>query len=406
MRKRVGACLAIAFGLSSMPGLARAYTAAALARFQAGRQYQAAGQLRWAVLSYEAALTADPSLTACYKALGTIYYEAGDHRGALYFYDRYLATNPDDTATRNFDSGLRASLGAATPAQASVPATGVEGGSNSAQHPGGPFRPGFDVRLPVTGILASSADVDEFYGAYAPPPSGYTETDNEPGAALAWATGLGFDYGLSNGFVTGLDFLYGPNRHYSVANPVGFEGQNLWTETDTYSISQYSLLLTPGWRFKVGGHVVLEPRLGLGVMEASMVQGENIVVSPLGDEFFGVPSGGASPAGSYSATSSGLGYAVWPEIRGEYLFGQFGVGFSLGYLLNTPTAQKYTAVSGNPANAAAITGPNPVVPFPTVGAPVEYQSSPTSTSPTRWYLSTNGLTFGLFVTYHFQPLFW
>src|ERR1700722_16628712 len=146
MRKQVGGCLALVFLFLSMPGMARAYTADALARFQAGRQYQAARQLRWAVLSYEAALKADPSLTACYKALGTIYYEAGDHRGALYFYDRYLTTNPNDTATRNFDDSLRASLGAATPAQASVPATGGENGSGSAQHHGGPFRPGFDVR--------------------------------------------------------------------------------------------------------------------------------------------------------------------------------------------------------------------------------------------------------------------
>jgi tetratricopeptide (TPR) repeat protein len=108
-------------GLAVLPSFGRAYTADALAQFQAGRQYQAARQWAPAVQAYEAALRADPSLTQAYKALGTIYYQAGDHKGALVFYDRYLTTNPGDTATKNFADGIRASLGAPAPAPAAAP---------------------------------------------------------------------------------------------------------------------------------------------------------------------------------------------------------------------------------------------------------------------------------------------
>lgn len=234
-----------------------------------------------------------------------------------------------------------------------------------------------------------------------------TSTDNVPAAGLAWGTGLGLDYGLSEGFVAGLDFLYGPNRSYSVSNSLGANGQNILTQNDSITINQYSLLLTPGWRFKVGDNLVVEPRLGLGVMEATMAQKTALGYSAYATEVLqGSPDAYLlNAAGTYTTSSSGLGFAIWPEIRGEYLFGQFGVGLSLGYLVNTPTPQKYTAVSGNMANLAIATG-QPTNTLPTVGAGVGYLASPTSTTPTRWYLNTDGLTFGLFVSYHFQPLFW
>src|SRR5665213_2267863 len=110
--------LAVFFvGFFVLPVLAQAYTADALNLFQAGKQYQAAKQLKAAVMAYRGALKADPTLTMAYKALGTVYYQAGDRKGALFFYDRYLTTNPDDTATKNFADSIRASLGQAAPAQ-------------------------------------------------------------------------------------------------------------------------------------------------------------------------------------------------------------------------------------------------------------------------------------------------
>jgi tetratricopeptide (TPR) repeat protein len=122
MRARVGVCLAGLLAIIALPALGGAYTAGALAQFQAGRQFQAAKAWGPAVHAYEAALKADPGLTASYKALGTVYYEAGDHKGALYFYDRYLATNPGDAATKNFADSIRASLGASAPVPVEAPA--------------------------------------------------------------------------------------------------------------------------------------------------------------------------------------------------------------------------------------------------------------------------------------------
>lgn len=148
------------------PCWARAYSPQALADFAAGRRYEAAGRWGPAAYAYDAALRADPSLTVTYKALGMVYYMAGDRKSALYFYDRYLSSNPGDAATRDFAVRLRAALGTAppvVPAQTS-PALGTR------NH--GPFRPGFDVRLPMMGILAGASDVDEFYDNYSAPPAG------------------------------------------------------------------------------------------------------------------------------------------------------------------------------------------------------------------------------------------
>jgi hypothetical protein len=374
--------LALVFLFLSMPGMARAYTAEALARFQAGRQYQAAGQLRWAVLSYEAALKADPSLTACYKALGTIYYEAGDHKGALYFYDRYLTTNPNDTATRNFDDSLRTSLGVARPVQASVP---VEA---AVQKRSGPFNPGFDVRLPFVGVSSTGADVKEFFSTYTAGPG---ETFNNFSGTVAYAGGVGTDYGLANGFVIGVDLLYGPVRTQTATDsaPDGFGDGGMIDEKIVDNTVQYSFMVTPGWRFKFWNSFVLEPRLGLGVMPASWTETETAV-----------PTGAAISDGfqDYSAVykASGVGYAIWPEIRGEYLFGQFGLGLSVGYLVNPATTMKYTSVPTPPPGE-----PNP----PTSGSTVQTMNFSTGTMSNWPGVSTSGFSFSIYGVWHFQPLF-
>src|ERR1700722_3779301 len=97
------------------PCWAQAYSPQALADFAAGRRYEAAGRWAPAANAYDAALKADSSLTVAYKALGRVYYMAGDRKGALYFYDRYLSSNPGDAATRDFADSLRAALGTAPP---------------------------------------------------------------------------------------------------------------------------------------------------------------------------------------------------------------------------------------------------------------------------------------------------
>src|ERR1700677_1580844 len=111
MRIRVGVvCIAFVAGILILPAAASAYTAEAMADYQAGNRYDAAKQLRMAGLSYEAALRADPNMTGAYAAMGRVYFEAGDHKGALYYYDRYLAYHPDDTATKDFADNLRVSI--------------------------------------------------------------------------------------------------------------------------------------------------------------------------------------------------------------------------------------------------------------------------------------------------------
>src|SRR5665213_229465 len=394
----------LAAGLSVLPAWSLAYAPQGVADYAAGRQYQAEGKWAPAVRAYQAALSDDRSLTVAYKALGTVYYMAGDRKGALFFYDRYLAFHASDAATKAFADRLRLALGTSS-SDGAQPMTASESASEA--HLGGPFRPGFELRMPLTAVFAGAADVDEFYDTpfKGSSSSGLAATNNKPASSLAWASGVGLDYGWSKGFVMGTDLLFGPNRFNTATNALSFYGNNIFTEKDDFAINQLALMLTPGWRFKVGNNMVVETRLGLGIMEASMVQTETDTFSA-----YATAALAGSPvlnaAGTYSASSSGLGFAIWPEVRGEYLFGQFGVGVSLGYLLNTPTPQKYTAVSSNMSNLASLQGPNPALPLPTVGAGVGYEASPSSTTPTRWYLNTDGLTMGIFISYHFRSVFW
>ncbi|HTB23280.1 MAG TPA: tetratricopeptide repeat protein [bacterium] len=369
MRIRAGMCIAFIAGISALPAAARAYTAEALADFQAGRNYDAAKQFRMAVLSFEAALKADPSMTGAYAALGRVYFEAGDHRGALYFYDRYLAYHPDDTATQDFADNLRVSIGGAAPAVS--------------RH-AGPFIPGFDVRGALMGVYAGDGDVNKFYDQYSTSNiPGYSAS--EPGDTLSYGVALGFDYGFSNGFVAGLDVQDGPLRD----DAVNFSGSGIFggtdSEKDTYTINQVTVLVTPGWRFRFGKAFVLEPRLGLGVMPSSIKVDQKFTPGTV-DSADGVPSEDQT----YSA--AGTGFAIWPELRGEYLFGRFGLGLSVGYLYQTGTTMDYTSV---PGNQTAIH----------VGHPVGYYSSPTASSITKWDLSTSGLSFALYGVWHFKPLF-
>jgi hypothetical protein len=368
MRIRVGMCTAMILGISALPAAARAFTAEAMADYQAGGRYDAAKQYRAAVLSYEAALKADPGMTGAYAAIGRVYFESGDHKGALYFYDRYLAYHPDDEATKAFADNLRVSIGGAAPA---------------ATQNAGLFIPGFGVRGALMGVYAGDGDVNEFYDQYSTSNiPGYTVS--EPGSSLGYGIALGVDYGFSGGFVAGLDLQYGPNR----TDVVNFSGDGVFggtdSEKDTYTINQYTVLLTPGWRFRIGKAFVLEPRLGLGIVPSSMTVDQKFTPGPV-DSANGVPN----EEDGYKA--SGTGYAIWPEIRGEYLFGQFGLGLSVGYLYQTSTTMNYTSETNDPSV--------------NLGHPVGYYSSPTATSLSTWGLSTSGLSFALYGVWHFQPLF-
>ena len=114
--------IALGLGLALAAGSARADRNKAMAFFQQGKQSQSARHWRTAILAYDAALKADPSFFYAYKALGTVYYEAGDHRGALSFYDLYLRYQPTDSATRAFAAKIHAELTMPHPAAPAVPA--------------------------------------------------------------------------------------------------------------------------------------------------------------------------------------------------------------------------------------------------------------------------------------------
>jgi hypothetical protein len=311
---------------------AKADAAAAQADFSSGQKFQAAKQWGPAVKAYQQTLKDDPNAYWAYKALGTTYYLAGDRRGAVAYYNRYLSIHPADTATQAFNERLKASLGqGATPAAPAPAAAPVQD-----------KRDGFSVRLEGGLVLNSGADVAALY-------SGPDSSASVPGG-MAATYGLGVDYALKGGFIGGVDIIDGPLRGYAVS----FSGES---GVVNWSIGGLGFLLTPGWNFKVGPHWSFQPRLGLGYMSSSI----NVTDSE----------------GGPATTATASGIAIWPQFRGERLFGSWGIGFNLGYLI----------ASFSPVNTSD-------------GKPIQQVSSTGSES--NWSLQNGGLSSGFFVSYHFN----
>jgi hypothetical protein len=310
-------------------GSLHADEASSKADFQLGQKYQAAKQWGPAVQAYRQALKDDPKAIWAYKALGTTYYLAGDRRGAVAYYNYYLRLNPQDTATHDFNERLKASLGAASsPAKAGTVAAAT-------QHHGG-----WSLRLDGGLVLNNGADVAALYT------SPY-ESASAPGG-MAASFGLGVDYGFAGGFIGGLDLIDGPSRGYNVT----FNG----TSAGTWAITNVGVILTPGWSFKVGPAWSLEPRLGLGYLSSSV-------------KF-------SSSSGGNADSASAAGVAIWPQFRVERLFGAWGLGINLGYLVATFSPVKLSD-----------------------GTVIQQTSA--SGSASNWALSNGGLSSSLFVTYHF-----
>jgi len=294
------------------------------------------------------------------------------------------------------DPGAPASAPAPAPASGPGQAPAASPAPSESAGPGaaswswqGPFNPGLDLRINFVGILANAQDVDAFYQD---PSSGQATqgfSQYAPQTVLAFGTDLGVDYGWEGGLVAGVDFFYGPNRTNSATNTAADPFGGTDTELDTFSISQLTLMVTPGWRFRVQPSVVLEPRLGLGVAYAGLKRDLSVTPSQAGQS-----AGMAVQDTDYDA--GGVGAVVWPEIRGEYLFGHFGVGLSLGYLYNAPTIMKYTSLP-----SAASLGPNSTL--PALNSRVTYEDASGVTRD--WTLSTSGFTGSIYATYHFTPLF-
>jgi hypothetical protein len=316
----------------------RADAAAVSADYKLGQRYQAAHQWGNAAHQYLQVLRDDPGATWVYKSLGTTYYMAGDKSGALSYYRRYLAAYPQDAQTRAFADRLAASLGAAAP------------GAQEGESPPSPAHPGgFSLRLESGAVSNSGADLTTLYTTPFSTPS--------IPSGVAPDGGIGVDYAMDKGFVAGFDLFDGPIRAYTVTVTGGFN------EVDTWSINNLTIMLTPGWRFFPGSHWILEPRLGLGYMDTS-----------------GTVSFAVEGMSAQSETFSAAGLAFWPQLRAEYLFGNWGLGAGLGYLVADLSPVKNS--SGTDVQTISASG-----------------------TVSNWGLQNGGLTFSIFGAYHFQAPF-
>jgi hypothetical protein len=331
-RKVAVGFLALAVACLAWPAPAHADRATALTDFNQGKQYQAARQWRQAIQCYTAALKTDPSFYYSYKALGTVYYQAGDHRGALSYYDLYLKSAPADDATRAFAEKIRAELAGLRPAPAAArPAPASQPGQGGGED----LAAGFDVRAFGGAVLDSGSDLASDFGGGV-----------QVGSCIADLGGLGVDYGWPFGAVLGADLMVGPLRSHSLSVP-GAKA--------TATIANVAGFVNAGWRFRAFEDCVVEARLGVGALSGAM------------------QITGAGPSDMWQ----GFGYGFWPELRGEFELGNWGLGLSLGYLVSD---------------------------IPTLTDTTTNQVVVNNQTKANVALQTGGPSFGLFTVYHFRAL--
>ena len=295
MRAQGWGILGVAFLIALASVSVHADTAAAAADYKQAQQFQAAKQWGAAVKAYQAALAAEPRYIWAYKGLGTTYYLAGDKKGALTYYDRYLQSNPSDAATKAFADKLRASLGAAPAAAAPVPAAAASSYSGKSPLAGLSFGLGLD------GLLASADDINQLLGSN--PPQTFQ-------SSFGFGADLGVDYGFANGFVIGGKFAYGPNRSHALTYSDG--------SSDTVAINNLMIAVSPGYRIAMGEKSWIDLRVDLGYL---IVTGTETVAY-----------NGFSQA--YTFTSSG--YAVIPQVAYVYkINSNFGLSGGLGYMISS-----------------------------------------------------------------------
>jgi hypothetical protein len=296
MRAQGWGILGVAFLMALATASVHADTAAAAADYKQAQQFQTAKQWGAAVKAYQAALAAEPRYIWAYKGLGTTYYLAGDKKGALVYYDRYLQSNPSDTATQAFADKLRASLGAGAAPAAPAPAAAA-GAAYAEKSP----IAGLSFGLGLDGLLASADDINQLLG------SGATQTFQ---SSFGFGADLAADYGFANGFVIGGKFAYGPNRSHALTYSDG--------SSDTIAINNLMLAISPGYRMAMGGQSWIDLRLDLGYL---MVTGTETYAY-----------NGSSQ--SYTFTSSG--YAVIPQVAYAHKIGSnFGISGGLGYMISS-----------------------------------------------------------------------
>jgi hypothetical protein len=194
---------------------------------------------------------------------------------------------------------------------------------------------GFDVRVFGGGDYNGGEDLETDFGV----PSN---------SDVAAYFGLGGDYAFRSGFVVGMDWMDGPLRRHTL-------GGAAYSFSGVVSVNNVSGFITPGWRVSPLPDLLVEARLGLGLVDATEV----VQVDGVGN-----------------FTYTGLGYGVWPEIRAEYEIGHWGLGLSAGYLasLVDSVADSNGQILQN-VNASNAT------------------------------LHTEGVSLALFGTYHFTPVF-
>lgn len=278
------------------PGLARPDGGPAQGAYARGQEFQSRRQWTEAVQAYMEALKDDPQYFYAYKSMGSTYYEAGDVKSALACFDRYLALNPGDDATRTFAAKLRDALRTGTSPEAAARAAHLKAGLE----PG--FRSGYAVGAGLGGVLVQADDVNKLL----PAGSGVSF-----GQSFAMAANLDGEYGFENGVVVGAGFLFGPNRSHSLATSDPAD------PSAAVTVSNLGLDVSGGYRVRVGDSSWLEARAALGGLLANLDSSEG-----------GTASGGIA--------ASGLGYLLWPEACYDVAIAPNWVGsFSAGYMLSS-----------------------------------------------------------------------
>lgn len=315
----------------------RADLAGAKAAYARGVELEKSKHYVAAMNEYKAALDEEPAYAFAHRQIGNCLYYLGNKQGAVSEYESYLAARPEDAQVKAFSDRLKSEL----PSPAAGPAT-LESPRPSRPVQAPPMlQDSFYVGLSAAEAATSSDDMQQLL-------PGVVIKDS--GSLLA---SLKAGFLSESGFWLEGAYTYGPWRQYPILySSSGFQ----WKETYTFTESTFSL--EPGFRFPVGRKVALGGGIAFGLSNQYVSH-----VSTLGQ----------------SEWASGSNYSYSPEIKCSLAFSHIGVDIDLGYHISKSGTMKSDS-----------------------GVPVLYYSNLATLTKSPWIVDNSGVFLRVGAVYYFS----
>jgi hypothetical protein len=254
----------------------------AKADYMRGLKLELAKNYVAALAAYKAALAEYPSYVYADRQLANCYYYLGDKDDSARECGIYLAAKPDDAQVRAFADRLRRDGDISPEAE-----EGLEPPGSNAR----PYQNSLYIGLSVAEVMNEMSDVQQL--------SPNTAFLDQTGTAGKFKIGVL----LEEGFWFEGSFDFGPDRSYTLQDPLTSPQASIYLSERTFSVE-------PGFRFPLGSILSLGAGVALGYSFDSLLY---------------------SPSNGPTQVYDGSGFVYTPEFKLSLALGKIGFDIDAGY---------------------------------------------------------------------------